>query len=49
MSDAAPLAEATLKGCAANVGPLIGLELKVGEVSLETTADPPQASWRWSR
>jgi len=39
---AQPLAEAMLRGCAANVGPLIGLDLEVGEPTLETHAELPE-------
>lgn len=39
-----PLAEAALKGCAANVGPLIGVDLEVGEVSIETSSEVPDGS-----
>jgi len=38
---ARPLAEATLKGCAANVGPLIGIDLEVGAVSIEESSEVP--------
>lgn len=42
MIDATTLAEATFKGCAANVGPLIGLDLEVGAPELKTTAEVPE-------
>lgn len=42
MSDASAIAEAIFRGCAANVGPLIGLELEPGPVSTEETEEPPE-------
>jgi hypothetical protein len=41
MGDAAALARAFFTGCGANVGPLIGIELGVGEPVLETSEQPP--------
>jgi hypothetical protein len=35
----APMAQGALRGCAAHVGPLIGVNLEVGEVSLETSSE----------
>lgn len=42
MSDAKSVAEAIFAGCCANVGPLIGMELEPGEVSVETLSEPPE-------
>lgn len=42
MSDPTEFIEATFKGCAENVGPLISLDLEVGEASCETTSDLPE-------
>ena len=44
MSDRQSLAQTTFEGCAANVGPLIGLELEVGEASVETSAEIPEGA-----
>ena len=41
MIDATPVIQATLKGCAANVGPQIGVELEVGEIDTETSSTLP--------
>jgi CheY-like chemotaxis protein len=41
MTEVAAWVEATFQGCAANVGPLIGVDLQMGEISTETTAEPP--------
>lgn len=39
--EARPLAESTLKGCAANVGPLIGVDLEVGPIDIAPDAELP--------
>lgn len=46
MSDALKtFAESALKGCAANVGPLIGLDLELGEVQLDAAEALPEGSF----
>jgi hypothetical protein len=42
VSDIHPLFQATLSQCAAQVGPMIGLELESGEIRIEPSAEPPQ-------
>ncbi|MFQ5699662.1 MAG: hypothetical protein ACE5IL_15460 [Myxococcota bacterium] len=42
MREPAVLFATTFKGCAANVGPLIGLELEVGETEIVSSSDPPE-------
>ena len=42
MPDPHPAILATLKSCAANVGPLIGVELEIGEITTETSAAIPE-------
>ncbi len=42
MFEATPVIQATLKGCAANVGPQIGVELEVGEIDTETSSTLPE-------
>ncbi|MEE9280712.1 MAG: hypothetical protein V3V67_11105 [Myxococcota bacterium] len=42
MPDATPVIEATLQGCATNVGPQIGVELEVGEIASETSQAIPE-------
>ncbi len=42
VTDAQAIAQAVFQGCAANVGLLIGTELEMGEVSVDTVAEPPQ-------
>lgn len=37
-----PVIQAALQGCAANVGPLIGVDLELGEVATETTSSIPE-------
>ena len=46
MSDALKtFAESALKGCAANVGPLIGLDLELGEVQLDAAEALPEGNF----
>ncbi len=42
VTNAQAIAQAVFQGCAANVGLLIGTELELGEVSVDTVAEPPQ-------
>ncbi len=42
VTNAQAIAQAVFQGCAANVGQLIGTELEMGEVSVDTVAEPPQ-------
>ena len=42
MPDVSPAIQATLKSCAANVGPLIGVELEIGEITTETSDATPE-------
>ncbi len=42
MPDVPPAIRASLQSCAANVGPLVGVELEVGEITTETTDTIPE-------
>ncbi len=42
MNNPLPIVEAALKACAANVGPLIGIELELGKISSEATSSTPE-------
>ncbi len=42
MSDVPPAIQATLRSCAANVGPLVGMELEIAEIAAETSEALPE-------
>jgi CheY-like chemotaxis protein len=45
MGDLQGLARAIFAGCAANVGPLIGLELGAGDIAVESSDSPPEGAF----